>query len=284
MYVVAVDVDGTIADLCSAWLGRYNNDYNDNLTPQAITAWDTSKFVKPECGKKIFDYLKDPSLYDEVKPIDDALDVIRDMEIDGNRVIYPTTTPIESSGAKYRWLKAYGFLENDKNYMEVSDKSLVYAHFLLDDGSHNIQAFRGTGIVYRQPWNSEFNCEFDATDWVDFSNKWFDGNYFHPTVATRPLQTREFYNILMKMYQVHLDKNADYSPANILGTGEIGLMTRIWDKVARLMNLNGFHIDVELQEFLKPNAPKNESIDDSLMDLSIYSIIWMLYRKGVWGK
>ena len=88
----------------------------------------------------------------------------------------------------------------------------------------------------------------------------------------------------MQGYRIHLAKNADYSPINILGTGEIGLATRVWDKVARLVNLIGFNITISKSEYDKPKAAKNESFEDNLIDLSVYSIIWQLYRKGIWGK
>lgn len=83
---------------------------------------------------------------------------------------------------------------------------------------------------------------------------------------------------------VYLAKNADYSPINILGTGEIGLATRIWDKVARLLHLIGFNIDISKSEYDKSKIAKNESFEDNLIDLSVYSIIWQLYHKGIWGK
>lgn len=106
----------------------------------------------------------------------------------------------------------------------------------------------------------------------------------HPTEQTRPNQVEAFINTVMSMYRVHLQKNADYSPANILGTGEVGLVTRLWDKIARLMNLTGFHINITSTYFTAPEKPKNESIDDTLMDAATYSVIGLLLRKGVWGK
>lgn len=106
----------------------------------------------------------------------------------------------------------------------------------------------------------------------------------HPTEKRRPQQVNGFIDTVMRMYRVHLDKNADYSPANILGAGEIGLMTRTWDKVARLMNLFGFKIEISSSHFQQPEKPKCESIEDTIMDLSVYSIIWQLHRRGVWGK
>jgi hypothetical protein len=115
--------------------------------------------------------------------------------------------------------------------------------------------------------------------------------YYYPSLPPlnmveklRPKQAGGFIDIVMKMYRVHLEKNSDYSPANILGTGEIGLVTRVWDKIARLMNLFGFRINIGGSEFVKPELPKNESVDDNLMDLAVYAIIWQLLRKGIWGK
>lgn len=106
----------------------------------------------------------------------------------------------------------------------------------------------------------------------------------HPTEYNRPQQVRAFIDVVMQMYRVHLDKNADYSPANILGAGEIGLMTRVWDKISRLMNLMGFRIEISQSKFDKPMMPKNESIDDNVMDFTVYGVIWQLHRRGTWGK
>lgn len=105
----------------------------------------------------------------------------------------------------------------------------------------------------------------------------------HVTEQKNPIQCRAFIDTIMSMYRVHLDKNADYSPANILGTGELGVVVRLWDKIARLMNLTGFSVRVEQSKFERPKTPKNESVDDAYMDLSVYGIIGMLVRLGKWG-
>src|SRR3990167_5863387 len=100
----------------------------------------------------------------------------------------------------------------------------------------------------------------------------------HPTEKRCPEQARAFLETVMQMYRVHLSKNADYSPANILATGEIGLVTRLWDKVARLMNLQGFRFRVEYEGLELPKEPKHESINDTLMDAAVYSVIGLLLR------
>jgi len=105
-----------------------------------------------------------------------------------------------------------------------------------------------------------------------------------PVEKQSPIQCDAFLKTIMEMYRVHLKKNADYSPANILGTGELGVVVRLWDKIARLMNLTGFKLKVEPAIFDKPKQPKNESVDDAYMDLSVYGIIGMLVRQNKWGK
>ena len=96
-------------------------------------------------------------------------------------------------------------------------------------------------------------------------------------------QHSEFRKITNKMYHLHVKKNMDYSPANILGTGEIGVIVRMWDKMCRLMNLLGFEIEVKFKGFRETKEPKNESIEDSFLDSAVYAIIGLLYKRGKWG-
>jgi hypothetical protein len=65
-------------------------------------------------------------------------------------------------------------------------------------------------------------------------------------------------------------KQRDYGSSNISGFGEFGVLVRMTDKMERLKNL------------WKMEKPKNESIDDSYVDLSNYALIALLVRKGIW--
>lgn len=106
----------------------------------------------------------------------------------------------------------------------------------------------------------------------------------HPTEIRSPIQAQAFAEVCGQMYRTHLRKNADYSPANILLTGEVGLVTRLWDKIARLLNLIGFTMNVDVGHFNQPRAAANESIEDSYMDAAVYSIIGLLLRRNQWGR
>jgi hypothetical protein len=113
---------------------------------------------------------------------------------------------------------------------------------------------------------------------------WPDMPTFPQTEIDRPEQCEMFINTVMDMYRVHLKKNADYSPANIQGTGELGIVVRMWDKIARIMNLTGFRIEIAKSFFAAPLKPQNESLDDAYMDVAVYGIIGMINRAGKWGR
>jgi hypothetical protein len=82
--------------------------------------------------------------------------------------------------------------------------------------------------------------------------------------------------ILDEMDEVLRSKYADYGPNNILSTpgGPLqGIAVRLYDKVARLDNLTK-----------TGNAPQNESIHDTLIDIANYAVIAMMVQDGEWGK
>ncbi len=106
----------------------------------------------------------------------------------------------------------------------------------------------------------------------------------HPTELKYPEQTAAFKEMLDKMYHLHLMKNQDYSPSNINGVGMIGLATRLWDKTVRIMNLLGFNIEAKLISIDTAKEPKNESLEDTFIDLANYSVIGRLMMLGKWAK
>ena len=141
--IVACDVDGTVADLLHVWLGKYNADYDDDLTPEDITGWDVAPFVKPECGKKIYDYLRRGDLYDEVPVISGALEGVEDIRRRGHRVVFVTTCVKNMTDPKWNWLERHGFLpkgrHNQDDLVIAADKTLIDARLLIDDRPTTIE-------------------------------------------------------------------------------------------------------------------------------------------------
>jgi hypothetical protein len=125
-------------------------------------------------------------------------------------------------------------------------------------------------------------CRFAKT--IGLPVSWDAVPEMHVTEVKNPKQAKAFRLLIGQMYRTHLRKNADYSSANILGTGEIGLVTRLWDKMARIMNLEGFTLNIASMSYGQPKEAKNEPIADTFMDMAVYAVIALLYRAGKWGR
>ena len=175
MSTILVDVDGVVADTHVSWLVRYNRDFNDDLTPSEITRWAMHEFVKPECDKKIYDYLSLPDFYDDCPPIAGAMWGIVALRAFGHRVVFVSAGLHEN---KVIWLAKLGFLrefpyKNDprpttaKDIILANDKSLIRADYMIDDREANFDGFVGEGLLFTQPWNQDSNYKYRMNDWCD---------------------------------------------------------------------------------------------------------------------
>jgi len=91
----------------------------------------------------------------------------------------------------------------------------------------------------------------------------------------------EFYKILEKMKNIYESKNADYGGGNPLGNflecrragiDEIdGVLTRLGDKFSRVYSLNK-----KRKEGKGGPEVKSEKMEDTLIDLAVYSIICLV--------
>lgn len=166
--IVFVDVDDVSALLHVVWLKWYNEDYNDNFTVKDWISWGVENLVKPECGLKIYSYLKNPKIYDDVKPRKGAVEGVNALRELGYRVLFATSSPIEVIGRKFYWLKDWGFEPKERDYIEIRDKSLLKGDYLFDDSFDNIRTFSGCGYLLTRPWNKDYLWNNRVKDWNGF--------------------------------------------------------------------------------------------------------------------
>jgi 5'-nucleotidase len=160
---ILIDVDGVVAQTHTEWLRRYNHDWNDHLTSEMITNWGIHEFVKPECGTKIYKYLSDPDLYDNVEPVPHALWGVNTLRSMQHRCVFLSAGV---HAGKRDFLFRHGFITTEKDLIIAQDKSLIMGQILIDDGVHNIQDFKqGTGVLFHAKHNEYFDYLFRAYDW-----------------------------------------------------------------------------------------------------------------------
>lgn len=167
--IVLCDVDEVIAGMHTEFLRRYNRRWDDYLVHKDITSWEVSKIVKPECGEKALDIFAEPDLYDNVLPIDGALEGIKELRYHDCRVVFVSSCPVGSADAKVAWLLNHGFVPRTRTLPDVilgTDKSLIAGDVLIDDALHNVIAFnpRPT-ILFDQPHNQDVKWPNRARNW-----------------------------------------------------------------------------------------------------------------------
>lgn len=153
---IICDFDEVIAAMLPEWIACYNEDYVDTLDPFNVPTWDLTKLVKPGCGSKIYDYLKDEALYDFVKPIPKALESIRFLHGQGHKIIIATSSKLTPAGTKAKWLRNHGFIPYISRITECidSDKSDIPGDVMIDDYQKNLEAFEGKHkILFGQAHN-----------------------------------------------------------------------------------------------------------------------------------
>ncbi len=93
------------------------------------------------------------------------------------------------------------------------------------------------------------------------------------TQTTQPKTLDQAYQqILDELLEMFLKKHKDYGKGNILSIKELGIAIRATEKVERLKHLL-------MKEELGKGDPVNESIEETWVDIAVYSIIGVLYRR-----
>jgi len=81
-------------------------------------------------------------------------------------------------------------------------------------------------------------------------------------------------DIAFELVQLLLQKHKDYGPKNINNSpygATQGLVVRMWDKIARIVNLTA-----------NKRHAENEPLEDSFKDLANYAIIGLMVQRGKW--
>lgn len=79
--------------------------------------------------------------------------------------------------------------------------------------------------------------------------------------------------VLKEMFTLWQRKHHDYGSGNIGILGERGIFVRMFDKMQRLLQLVWKE---------KSASVSNESVNDTYLDMAVYSVIAILVRRGLW--
>ena len=163
--VIAIDQDQVLADLLTPWVAEYNDHHKDTLALDAIKCWDISKYVK--CGPEIYSYLT-YNLFRNLPVIPDSQRVVKKlMEKYDVFVVTATTGDGSLVTAKLEWLAEHFDFIPRSNIVLCGHKSIIRADFMIDDGVHNLETFKGEKILFDAPHNRNETRYFRAMNWEE---------------------------------------------------------------------------------------------------------------------
>lgn len=164
--ILLFDLDGICCNLMKKWLAVYNRDYHDNLRPEDITSWDWEKFVKPECGKRIYHYLNRPGFFADLEPIEGCVESLERLAAICELVVV-TASPRQAAGDKIAWVRRHLPMVPRGNIVITHRKDLVRGDFMFDDAPKNLANHPAIRIMMDYPYNRHFHDCYRVHSWAE---------------------------------------------------------------------------------------------------------------------
>lgn len=174
MKTLLIDMDSVICDLMTEWHRRYNEDYDDTLSVEDLECWQSEKYVKEECGKKIYEYLDQSGLFISLEPLPNAIEVLERLS-KKHEILIVTSSRTYAYTEKEKWVEKHLPFIGAHNLIFTHRKEMVVGDVLFDDAPHNLIAFSETGrkaIAMDYPYNR--NVDVDrVSNWIEFE-RWIE--------------------------------------------------------------------------------------------------------------
>lgn len=179
MYRIWIDMDSVIYDLSSPWYAQHNRDFpNHVLTVEDVTEWDTAQACRrANCDANIYSYFNNAETWSEGAILGGSHLITKLWQHDYpdiNLGILTTAANGMSMPLKIEWLREH--FPHIKDHIIVNGhlKHLIYGEILIDDATHNVQDFKGIGILYAQPWNKSAHDNFIVANGRNDVEKWLE--------------------------------------------------------------------------------------------------------------
>lgn len=152
--LVLFDVDGTIADLHSAWVYQYNKITGNHNRPDDITEWYVPAILSDLTQEQHVEIISDPGIYQRVRPYQGALAWV-DSFREHYTIGFVSDCFPSNVQAKYEWLVDNLFLTREDFFISANSqqRSLIHCEALFDDRVDSVQNANYGWLVDR-PWNA----------------------------------------------------------------------------------------------------------------------------------
>lgn len=142
---IGIDVDEVLANLHDPWVEWGNKKFGTSYTHfdhwNAPTDWWANgayEFLRPDIYER-----------DIVLPVQGAVEAVAEIRAKSKLVRFVTSCnrDLAVEVAKCNWLARHGFLLHEDEFVPRVNKSNAPVDVLADDGYHNVETFKGRGVL-----------------------------------------------------------------------------------------------------------------------------------------
>jgi 5'(3')-deoxyribonucleotidase len=190
---ILCDLDSMVVNLQGPWYERWFDLTGERITSEMATDWDTTRFTK--YGARVYSVLAEPGFFRRLPALPGGLEAVQALCAAGHNVVLASAAPPEAFGAygdKAQWVHEQMPWFNLKNLMIGYPKEMLKGDVLLDDGPHNIEAYRKAWpqahiATIAWPYNVAARrfCNFVAHDYRDTRTAWAEILAYVTSLARR---------------------------------------------------------------------------------------------------
>ena len=151
---ICVDMDEVMADTLSEHLRRYNQEFDESITPEDLTGKGLWEVTPLDRQQQLRAFLDAEDFFEDLPLMPGAQEVLKSLSARFEIFIATQAMSVPNSlGPKYRWLQRHFPFIPPTNYVFCGNKSILRAGYLIDDLPRNLQRFEGHGLLYTAPHN-----------------------------------------------------------------------------------------------------------------------------------
>ena len=171
---ICVDMDEVMADTLAEHLRRYNQAFEEEITPDDLAGKGLWEVTPLDRQIELRAFLDAEDFFEDLALMPGAQQVLKGLSARFEIFIATQAMSVPNSlGPKYRWLQRHFSFIPPTHYVFCGDKSILRADYLIDDLPRNLERFEGQGILFTAPHNLTATGFVRVEDWQQVSA------YFH---------------------------------------------------------------------------------------------------------
>lgn len=165
---IIIDMDEVIADPMGAMISWYEKTFRGSVNFDHIKEGSWLRGFPDEHHQMVLDKLHSPGFFRDLPVMDDAVDVLKEMN--GRYEIFIVSAAVEFPNSlkdKHDWLLEYFPFFTWKQLVLCGDKRMIVGDHMIDDHLKNLIHFKGNKLLYSALHNREVQGYQRVHNWKE---------------------------------------------------------------------------------------------------------------------